>query len=284
MVRETVVQSVASLECPVKSGTHELSGAGMPHLGADSPLRTTGLLRHWMGSNSEQEIVQATLAWAAEVFATPRARFVRRFPDGTWMVQSIAQGKLVSQPADRAEIAMAWTVGLSRHAVRVTRPRVTTFDGQGVRPIAVTKYLGIPIVCNDEFLGVIEVAGNVKPDVDLILPIAQLRLKVFGERLLHDPTLRFEPFVDADTICALNAGAFVSGEYAVSGCELAFLAVLDQPTRLGDLAYSLASSEAKVIAIARNLVGRGLISLRAPTRMLTSNAIMHMTSELDAAG
>jgi len=284
MAAETVMQAVALVEGPVQNGTRELSGTAQLQLGADSPLRTTGLLRRWSGSQTEQQIIQTTLVWAAEVFATPRARFVRRFPDGIWMVQSIVQGKLVSQPADRAEIAMAWTVGLSRHAVRVTRPRVTTFDGEGVRPIAVTNYLGIPIVCNDEFIGVIEVAGHVKPDVDLLLPVAQNRLSAFGERLLHDPTLRFEPYIDADTICELNAGAFVAGDNALNGRELFFLAALDQPTRLGDMAHSLASSEAEITELARALIGRGLISLRAPTRMLASNAAVLNAVELDAAG
>lgn len=276
---------VASPADEAQYSAGELGGTGALRLGSDSPLRTTGLLRRWTTSQTEQQIVQATLEWCSEVFGTPRARFVRRYPDGSWMVHSVVQGKLVGQAADRAEIAMAWMVGLTRHPLRVTRPRVTTFDGAGVRPIAVTNYLGIPIICRDEFMGVIEAAGNVKPEADMLLPLAEKRLQAFAERLVHDPALRFDPLVDADTLCELGGGSPNLHTINLTGRELALLDALDGPLRLGDLAAHTGYSVAEVLDIAHGLVSRSLVSLRAPTRLLaTAPAKGAVPSELNAAG
>jgi hypothetical protein len=263
----------------------ESISAGAPQLGADSPLRTTGLLRRLTRSQTEQEVVQVTISWCAEVFGTPRARFVRRYPDGAWVVHSVVHGKLVSQAADRAEIAMAWTVGLARQPLRVTRPRVTTFDGAGVRPIAVTNYLGIPVICGDEFMGVVEAAGCVSPELDWSLPLVQERLKALAERLVHDPVLRFDPVVDADMLCELAGGTQSMLSINLTGQELALLSALAGPTRLADLASETGLAVADVVGIARGLVTRNLVTLRASARPPSSvTGASTLTIELNAAG
>lgn len=282
---EMTAQSMASPIDPTPYRATDASGTAALQFGADASLRTTGLLQGLTHSRTEQEIIQVTLTWCAELFRTPRARFVRRYPDGAWVVHSVVQGKLVGQAADRAEIAMAWSVGLTRQPLRVTRPRVTTFDGAGVRPIAVTNYLGIPVLCGDEFMGVIEAAGSVTPELDALLPLVQERLKTFAERLVHDPALRFDPAVDADTRCELSGGSQPALAINLSGQELMLLSALAGPTRLGDLAAETGLAVTDVLNIARGLVSRNLVSLRAPTRLLsTTTTSGRNVPELNAAG
>lgn len=238
-------------------------------------LRTPGPLNRRASEPGDKRLVAETLRWCAGTFGTQRARFVRRLADGTWIVQTLVEGTAVSQPADRAEIAMAWFVGLSRNPVLVTRPRVTTFEGDGVRPIAVTRYIGIPIVCQDEFLGIIELAGSIGSELDLALDESESRLAWFAERLLYDPSLRPEPQgVPDETVCEINGAPGATGYITLSDEEWELVAVLDGPLRFDEIAARVSISDEQLPAVARALVTRGLITLRTPTGPLSDLSSM----------
>lgn len=232
---------------------------------------TTGLLRRGGTTPADQELVAAMLAWCAQQFGTPRPRFVRLLTEDTWIVQTVVQDKIVVQPADWAEIAMTWTVGLSRRPLRVTRPRVSIVGTDGLRPIAVTNYIGIPVLCRDQLVGVIEMAGQILPDIEPALARAEERLSRFAERLVHDASLRAEPLMTADTECELAGGFATVDRIVLTPEEWDFVIALNGPMRLEDLADRAGIDEERVSEVARSLVRRGLIALRTPTRLLTSS-------------
>lgn len=211
------------------------------------------------------------LTWCSQQFGTPRPRFVRLLTEDSWIVQTIVQDKIVVQPADWAEIAMTWTVGLSRRPLRVTRPRVSMVGTDGLRPIAVTNYIGIPVLCRDQLVGVIEMAGQILPDVELALARAEERLSRFAERLVHDASLRAEPLMTADTECELAGGFATVDRIVLAPEEWDFVIALDGPMRLADIAERAGIDEDRVSDVARSLVRRGLIAARTPTHMLTSS-------------
>lgn len=230
----------------------------------------TGLLRRGGTTTADQYLVSAMLTWCSQQFGTPRPRFVRLLTEDSWIVQTVVQDKVVVQPADWAEIAMTWTVGLSRRPLRVTRPRVSAVGSDGLRPIAVTNYIGIPVLCRDQLVGVIEMAGQILPDVELALARAEERLSRFAERLIHDASLRAEALITADTECEIAGGLATVDRIVLTPEEWDFVSVLDVPMRLEDLAAKSGIDEERLPEIARSLVRRGLIALRTPTRLLTS--------------
>ena len=115
--------------------------------------------------------------------------------------------------------------------------------------------------------------------------MVQERLRAFAERLVHDPTLRLDPAVDADTLCGLAGGMQPARMINLSGPELALLSALNGPTPLGELAAATGLAVADVVAIVRELVSRNLVTLRAPVRPFQPTlASGGLTAELNAAG
>lgn len=249
-----------------------------------SAIGTTTLLNRWGTPASDQRYVSETLEWFASELGTKRARFVRLLPTGVWIVQTVVQGKIVAQPADRAEIAMAWSVGLSRDIYSASRPRVMTFDGGGIRPIAVTTYIAIPVLCQQGLAGVIEAAGELKPGAERIARAANERLADFATRLMFDPGLRSEPRITMDTECDITAGLSSNNFTHLSAAEWEFVGILVSPKKLGDISEELDWSEQKVINMARELVARGVITLRTPTGVLmtSTTSLLKDPSELPA--
>lgn len=232
---------------------------------------TTGLLRRWGIPAPEQRLIAETLAWIAELLGAARPRLVRRLPNGIWVVQSLAQDKIVAQAADRAEIAMAWMIGLSGGAYQASRPRVTTPEGDGVRPIAVTSYVGIPISCRNEFLGVIEAAGKLRPDLDRALLEARPRLQHLAARMAFDPSVRAAPHVSLDTECDVGGGYGAGGRIEISKGEWDFIECLVRPMKLADLTVLLDRPDFEVLQMAEALSARGLVALRSPTGVLATS-------------
>ena len=236
-----------------------------------SAFGTTTLLNRWGTPASDQRYVAETLHWIAAELGTKRARFVRLLPSGIWIVQTVAQGKIVAQPADRAEIAMAWSVGLSRDIYSASRPRVMTLDGQGIRPIAVTTYIAIPVLCQQGLSGVIEAAGELKPGAERIARAATERLAEFATRLMFDPGLRSGPRITLDTECEIAAGLNSSSCTQLSAAEWEFIGTIMDTKTVGEIVDELGWEEAQVIEVVRELVARGMITVRTPTGVLMTS-------------
>jgi hypothetical protein len=219
---------------------------------------------------TESDLILDILARCARTFGTERARFVRQLPGREWQVHAIQHqdGPLITHFADHAEIAMAWAVGLSRFPIRVTRPRVTLPDGTGVRPIAVSGYFGIPVLCGDHFVGVIELAGSVSGELERSLETLRADLRLFGNRLTHDSSIRVAQHVDPEVECWLDGGCWFKPTCEVTSDEWRFLAQLGEPLQLQIVADRLAISGDQAVSLARSLLGKGLISVRASTRPL----------------
>lgn len=220
-------------------------------------------------SNADMPIILDALAQCAEAFGTERARFMRQGPDGEWIVHSLHQGSMTSHTADQAEVAMAWMVGLSRFPIRVTRPRVTQLDGSGTRPIAMTGYLGIPILCQNQFAGVIELAGSVTGDLERTLDRLGETLARLGYRLIHDPSVRAAQHVDLDVECGLAGGFWSPNEITLEEDEWAVLSVMGPSAPLHEIAARVPLPDDQLIEVIHSLVSRGLVSVRASTRILS---------------
>ncbi|CAN5750896.1 hypothetical protein BH23CHL2_BH23CHL2_02160 [soil metagenome] len=263
------------MEEPTTTTTSDERLTSTPEPTTTSLLRsasgTSTLLHRWGTPASDQRYVAETLEWIAEELGTKRARFVRLLPSGVWVVQTVVQGKIVAQPADRAEIAMAWAVGLSRDIYSASRPRVMTFDGGGIRPIAVTTYIAIPVLCQQGLAGIIEAAGGLKPGAERIARAAGERLADFATRLMFDPGLRSEPRVTLETECDITGGLSSNNFTHLSAVEWDFIDALIHPKKLGEIAEELDWPEQAVLDMARELVARGVITLRTPTDVLTTS-------------
>ncbi|HLT18608.1 MAG TPA: hypothetical protein VKZ96_04045 [Thermomicrobiales bacterium] len=249
--------------------------AGAPGTTSMGPPRslsgTTSLLQRWGTPESDQRYVAETLDWIAGELGAKRPRFVRLLPSGIWIVQTVVQGKIVAQAADRAEIAMAWTVALGREVYSAARPRVTTFDGSGIRPIAVTSYIGIPVTCQEGIAGVIEAAGELRPDAERNARAAGGRLGEFATRLMFDPGLRAAPRITLETECEISSGLGTPSYGVLSRDEWNFLTNLHGAMTLQELADAAGFDGEQVIDLARALASRGLITLRTPTGVLMTS-------------
>ena len=219
----------------------------------------------------EADLILDVLIRCAETFATNRARFIRELPNGEWQVYSMKGESLFTHMADYAEIGMAWAVGLSRFPMRVTRPRITAPDGSAVRPIAVTSYFGIPILCADHFVGVIELAGSIGNDLERTLDRLRDTLQHFGTMLTHDPSLRLPQLVDMECECWLDGGSWTHPTIELDADEWTLLAALCEPPTLRALAEHLPFTDERLIQIVRSLVRRGMLSVRAATRSLAES-------------
>jgi hypothetical protein len=236
-----------------------------------STTGTTTLLNRWGTPVSDQRFVAETLEWIAGQLGAKRARFVRLLPSGVWIVQTVVQGKIVAQPADRAEIAMAWAASLSREPYSASRPRVTTLDGSGIRPIAVTSYIAIPVLCQEGLAGVIEAAGDLRPDAERIARNASGRLSEFAVRLMFDPGLRAAPRITMDTECEITSGLGSVNHIVLSSHEWTFVSCIRGTMHLSDILDATSFDEETVFELALGLVGRGLITLRTPTGLLMTS-------------
>lgn len=246
-----------------------------------STVGTTTLLNRWGTPATDQRYVAETLEWVADQLGTKRARFVRLLPSGVWIVQTVVQGKIVAQPADRAEIAMAWAVGLSRDIYSASRPRVTTADGTGIRPIAVTTYIAIPILCQQGLAGVIEAAGDLTPGAERIARAASERLSEFATRLMFDPGLRSEPRITLDTECDIAAGLNSSSCTQLTAPEWEFIGALMGAKTIAEIVEELGWTEDRTIKMAKELVARGMITVRTPTGVLMTSTTSLLSDPSD---
>ena len=242
---------------------------------------TTTLRDRWGTPATDQRAVTDMLVWLSDELGTNRARFIRLLPTGVWIVQSLSQGKIVAQPADRAEIAMAWSVALSDEIYSATRPRVTTFDGDGVRPIAVTAYLAIPVVTRDGLAGVIEAAGELKAGAERIAKAVRERLATIASQLMFDPAMRTPPHISMTTECDIAATFSSAKSVSLSDREWDFVYALIEPKTLGAVAESMNLSEDQAIEMATSLVARGLISLQTSTSVLPASTTSLLEEETD---
>lgn len=216
-------------------------------------------------------LIQATLDECAATFGTQRARFLRHLANGTWQVYAIQQGKLTTHAADYAEASMAWAVALSRFPVRASRPRVSSPDGSNVRPIAVTTYFGIPVLCGDQIAGVIELGGQIDGDPGDHGEAMAERLAIFGTRLLHDPGLRTrgeqtEPACE----CRIAGGNWFSGQVELSDDEWTFLVALNGTESLTAIAERAGMDIAAAGVVAASLAARGIVELVEPANPVGS--------------
>jgi GAF domain-containing protein len=212
-------------------------------------------------AETQEEFIAQTLNWCAELFGASRARFIRPLESGAWTVYTRQHDAVLTHMADQAEIAMAYTVGLSRQPLVVNRPRISKIDGSGLRPIALKSYLGIPIVCQDRLIGVIEFAGDVRPDMESAIYSAAPRLANVGERLLFDPGLRRKRgTLTPDTSVSISGGVWARGNVVISPEEMTFLAAITGPMSLAEIATTTGLSTDDALTLADELIERGLIA------------------------
>jgi GAF domain-containing protein len=210
---------------------------------------------------SESELIAATLAWSARRFGANAARFMRPTDAGGWLVISWLNGSISAHPADDAEAAMAWNVALGRKRLLVNRPRVSSGEGGSVRPISTRSYLGVPVICHDCILGVIEVAGDQRPDIESAAAAAQDDVDRFALRISFDTSLRPAPPLDADTVIALSGGTWPDEEIELSADDLALAAVIHEPMTIADAAQAACLSLDRGLEVSRTLERRGMVEV-----------------------
>lgn len=215
-------------------------------------------------AETQEEFIAQTLGWCAELFGASRARFIRPLESGAWIVYTRQQEKaaVLTHLADHAEIAMAYTVGLSKQPLVVTRPRIAKLDGSGLRPIALKSYLGIPIVCQDRLIGVIEFAGDVRPDMESALYSAAPRLANVGERLLFDPGLRRRrAAITSATSVSLSGGVWARGDIVITPDEMTFLAAISGTMTVAAIASAANVAPDRALEMTNQLIERGLVAV-----------------------
>lgn len=213
-------------------------------------------------ARTREELIAQTLGWCADLFGASRARFIRPMPSGDWVIYTRQQESVLTHMADWAEIAMAYTVGLSRQPIVVNRPRISRIDGSGLRPIALKTYLGIPVICQDRLVGVVEFAGDVRPDIDSALYSAMPRLANAGERLIFDPGLERRPqAIGPDTRISLTAAVWSRGDITITPEELSLLAAITGPTTVASAASIANLDIERAIELASGMLNRGLVQI-----------------------
>jgi hypothetical protein len=210
---------------------------------------------------NEAELIAQTLAWCAGQFGVESARLVRPLPTGRWAVLTWRGDGLLHYAADFAEIAMAWNVGLSRAPLIVNRPRVAQRDGASVRPIASKTYVGVPLLCQDQLVGVLEIAGDLKGDLEQRLARALPHLTLVAQRIVHDPALRPRPSVPPTARCALDGAAAFGADIALAPAELRLARALRGAMSLASLAAALNLELETTARIASGLAARGLLAI-----------------------
>jgi GAF domain-containing protein len=207
------------------------------------------------------EFIAATLTWCAGLFGVTRVRFVCQSDAGDWRVYTWQRETVVTHAADYAEIAMVYMVGLGRQPLLVGRPRISRSDGSGLRPIAITSYLGIPIVVQDRLVGVVELAGDVGTEVETTLHSAVPRLTNAGARLLYDPRLTLRPRITADSTLVLDAATWTTDEIRLTPEELSLLERVIGPTTITAIADAAGIAPSRAVELAVDLAQRGLVAV-----------------------
>lgn len=225
---------------------------------ADAGMAGTQRAAH--DTRTREHLIAETLVWCAEQFASNRVRFVRPTSSGGWSVHTLRNGSVTTHEADYAEAAMAYTVSLGRHPLLVGWPRVGRVGTNELRPITVHSYLGIPLICQDRLAGVIESAGEARPELEMALLSALPRLEQIGERLLYDPSLVRRAAVDADSVCVLSSASWSNGAVTLTGAQLAFLAAIDGATTVAAAAAAAGIEIEAALAMTRSLIEQGLIT------------------------
>jgi GAF domain-containing protein len=235
----------------------------------DYRVRDTNVVEHVVAdaltavppANTEAELVAQTLAWCAALFGVESARMVRPLPAGRWAIVTWRRNGVLAYAADHAEVSMAWLVGLNRAPLVVNRPRVAQLDGGNMRPISTKTYVGLPLMCQDQLIGVIEVAGDLKIDIDSAVQRAQPRLALVAQRIVHDPLLRPAPLVMPETRCALDGGMAFGGDIVLTPDEQRFLSALRGVMSVAAASAAAGLEVRDALPIAAGLVARGLVAI-----------------------
>lgn len=210
---------------------------------------------------TESDLIAATLAWAARRFGAQAARFLRPSANGGWRVITWMHDSISLHAADHAEIAMAWNVALGRQRLLVDRPRVSAPDGSGLRPIATRRYIGTPVICQDRILGIIEVAGDLRPDLETASLAAQPEFDRFALRLAFDPSLHPTPPLTLETSVQLSGGAWIDPHITLTPDDLRVVSPISGPTTLGTLTSASGLEPERVRDIVLALLRLGLLEL-----------------------
>lgn len=226
---------------------------------AEAGLHSAQLALH--AARTQEHFIAENLEWCSKQFHSNRARFVRPTDSGGWLVYTLQNGALSTHAADYAEAAMAHTVGLGRHPLLVSRPRISRVGATDLRPISVSSYLGIPLICQDRLAGVIECSGEARSDIEVALHAAMPRLERVGARLLYDPALHGLPAVDPDTICVLSSAIWTAGGVTLTGAELTFLAAIDGASTISAVATSVGLDTEAALTTAQTLIESGLLAV-----------------------
>lgn len=210
---------------------------------------------------SESGLIATTLARCARRFGANAARFVRPAENGEWMVVTWMSESISVHPADAAEVAMAWMVALGRTRLLVARPRVSAIDAVSVRPISTRNYLGIPVLCRDRVLGVIEVAGELRSDVESAAAVAQSDIDRFALRLAYDHSLQPTSPIVEETVIDIGGGSWPEGEVTLAADELRFAATIAEPLTIAEVASSAELPIERALEIAEQLLRLGMIEV-----------------------
>jgi hypothetical protein len=214
-----------------------------------------------MDRETESDLITATLAWSARRFGANASRFVRPTNSGAWLVVTWMNESISVHQADPAECAMAWMVALGRQRLLVSKPRVSAPEGGDVRPISARNYLGVPVICHDRILGVIEVAGDLRSDIESAASAAQVNVDHFALRLAFDTALQTPPAVEAATIVSLGPGIWLTDEASISQDELRFAAAVTDTRTIAEIAAAIGLNIERAVKIACSLERRGLIEV-----------------------
>lgn len=209
----------------------------------------------------QEALISETLSWCCERFGTPRARLVRPVDGGRWIVYTRQRDTLITHAADYAEIAMAYTVGLGRQPLVVTKPRVSHADGSNLRPIALTGYLGIPMICQDRLIGVVELSGEIRPDMERALFSAIPHLQSTAERLIFDPSYTRRATITRDSTIALSSAIWTTIEITLTDEDMRLLSIIDGSITIADAARAAELDDDRAVELAVSLVERGLIDV-----------------------
>ncbi|HEX2281708.1 MAG TPA: hypothetical protein VHG52_08095, partial [Thermomicrobiales bacterium] len=140
-----------------------------------------------------------------------------------------------------------------------------------------------PVLCRDLFVGVVELAGSIRGDLERTLDQLSPDLTAFGERLTHDPALRSPQLLDMDVECSISGGFWSKGDIEMTADEWMVLSAIGSRGTLRDVSRSVPLPEERLIDVTRGLVARGIASARATTRVLVEDRERHELAATIAA-
>lgn len=228
---------------------------------ATATARADDIDRFPAPAHTEADLIAQSLAWCAGLFGVESSRLVRSLPSGGWAIVTWRRDGILAYAADYAEVAMTWMVGLARQPLIVNRPRVMQPDGGNVRPISAKTYVGVPIMCQDQLIGVVEIAGDLRVDVESTVAQALSRLTLVAQRIVHDPSLRPAPLVTPETRCALDGGVAFSDEMILTLDERRFLFALTGALTIAEISVASGIELRDALPVAAGLTNRGLLTI-----------------------